>query len=52
MCEYARIDGLKALKHFLDERATLESPNDTLVRLAELVLSKSKHTRGLKMIAF
>ena len=32
-------DGLKALRHFLDERPILDPPTDTLIRLAELVLT-------------
>ena len=34
-------DGLKALKHFLNKRATPYLPTDTLTRLAELVLNKN-----------
>ena len=34
-------DDLKALKHFLNKRATPELPTDTLVRLAELVLNEN-----------
>ena len=34
-------DGLKALKHFLNKRATPDPPTDTLIRLAELVLNKN-----------
>ena len=34
-------DGLKALKHFLNKRATPDPPTDALIRLAELVLNKN-----------
>ena len=34
-------DGLKALRHFLDERPILDPPTDTLIRLAELVLTSN-----------
>ena len=34
-------DGLKALKHFLNKRASPDPPTDTLIRLAELVLNKN-----------
>ena len=34
-------DGPKALKHFLNKRATPDPPTDTLIRLAELVLNKN-----------
>ena len=36
-----RSDGLTALKHFLNKRATPDPPADTLVHLAELVLNKN-----------
>lgn len=32
-------DGLNALRHFLDKRPILDPPTDTLIRLAELVLT-------------
>ena len=34
-------DGLKALKHFLNKRESLDPPTDTLIRLVELVLNKN-----------
>ena len=34
-------DGLKAVKRFLNKRATQDPPTDTLIRLAELVLNKN-----------
>ena len=34
-------DGLKALKHFLNKRVTLDRPRHTVTRLEELVLNKN-----------
>ena len=36
-----RADGLKALKHFLNKRATFHPPTETLIRRAELILNKN-----------
>ena len=37
----AHEDGLIALRHFLDQRPNPDTPTNTLIRLAELVLQKN-----------